>query len=136
MQNKICYLILTLLDFQILVTKVLSFATVVSLAIFFFFLLPVISVLKYFPSCVIYLNFARNILDSFVILVVICCRVSLSLTQLLCCVHPLLSIICYLSSVFCSILSENIEHNVKTSWGWAVPSSDHLGLATSLLLCS
>ena len=25
---------------------------------------------------------------------------------------------------------------IKTSWGWAVPSSDQLGLATDLLLCS
>ena len=28
------------------------------------------------------------------------------------------------------------KEKTKTSWGWAVPSSDQLGLATSLLLCS
>ena len=36
MKNKICFLILTLLDFQILVRKFISFTTIVSLTIFCF----------------------------------------------------------------------------------------------------
>ena len=34
-----------------------------------------------------------------------------------------------------SIHRDYRRKNITTSWGWAVPSSDQLGLATSLLMC-